>query len=81
MENKVSFDVAIQEILAEILADGYKKTNLKFQGASVYIATYDKPVCISNPWFILREDDDVWLADDETTEQLAKMLKNDKIYS
>lgn len=73
MNNKTSLDIAIEEILSEIFADGYKETGLKYDGADVYVATYNKPVCISNPWFILREDDEVWLADDETTLELVKL--------
>ena len=77
MNENANLTRAFKEILSEIFADGYKKTGIKYDGADVYIATYNKPVCISMPWFILCEDDEVWLADDETT-QIIKNLYDKK---
>ena len=72
---KTNFDDAMEEILAVIFADGYKETGLKYEGADVYIATFNKPVCIGNPWFILREEDEVWLANDNEIEKLVQLYE------
>ncbi len=66
------FEREINVLLATIGASGYEKTGLKYKGATVYVATFEKDVCIGLPWFILEEEGDLWIADDVETEKIAK---------
>lgn len=70
------FEREMKELLASVGADGYEKTGLKYRGATVYVATFEKNVCIGLPWFILEEEGDLWIADDVETEKIAKKYLN-----
>lgn len=65
------FEIEIKKLLASVGANGYEKTGLKYKGATVYVATFEKNVCIGLPWFILEEDGDLWIADDVESEKIA----------
>ena len=64
----------MKELLALIFADGYENTGIKYNGAAVYVATYDKPV-IANASFILHKGDDVWFANDNEYEKIDKLYR------
>lgn len=68
---------AIKELLALVFADGYEKTGIIYDGATVYIATYDKPI-VANATFILQEGDDVWFAEGEEYEKISKKYHANK---
>lgn len=69
MANKVTSKV--KELFDDFYADGYVKLPLKYKGADVYEATYDKPVCIGRfPPYAIVEGEEVRLADETESEEI-----------
>ena len=61
----------MKETLAMVFADGYRKTAIKYDGATVYLATYNQPT-IADFCFILVDGDYVWFACGEEYEKIKK---------
>ena len=65
----------LDELKNEVFADGIRKCHFKFKGYEVYAATFNKPVCIGFPFYILADGDSAHFADDGDLEAIFEKDK------
>lgn len=65
---------AVMECFAEVFADGYEKLPFEYDGKTVYIATFDRPLICSLPFFAIEDGGEVYLADEGECEEINELL-------